>query len=73
MKENLGRVKLVIFLAILVVLVLVGTLTAQLVNIHKNNQIIQAQQLEIEELKQQLEYYDNLNNPSDGNEIIIGE
>lgn len=53
-------------------LALVGTLVFQLVSIHKNNEIIKAQQDQIEELKQQLDYYEN-NNSSNGDEIIIGE
>ncbi|MFQ6752318.1 MAG: hypothetical protein ACLRFL_01970 [Clostridia bacterium] len=72
-KENLGRVKLVIFLAILAVLALVGTLVFQLVSIHKNNEIIKTQQAQIEELKQQLEYYENNGSNYNGDEIIVGD
>jgi len=74
MKENLGRVKLIAFLAILSLIFLVGIVIVQLISIHENQKIILTQQAEIEELNNQLNYYENTNQDlSNGNEIIIGE
>lgn len=69
MKENLGRVKLIIFLAIVLLISLVGIIVFQLITINKIQQTIADQNARIEELNNQLNYYEN----SNSDEITIGD
>ena len=66
MRENVGKVKLVIFLAILLLVSLVGIITFQLITINNIQQTINQQQAQIEELNNQLQYYTQ-NNQSSSN------